>query len=388
MKEAFIICVVALGLVASAAAQDTYYSVYQYDGTIPEVSINDRSTELQAAILPWLYDDRSARRDMLWVGRNDSALVELWNQQGNNILHILRELSGLEWQEREFPIYLVRHCPSLGSSDPLIIPLGGFGDGTVMEAAPEGSRLVLNLVYQLSRRMLSQAVRPERAVQIPIAHHPLGRSGANRLYNLAMILALTTCQSVIGIDSTFDAYQCAFWKQHHAGRAIFAKYLQNEWQLTPDRPLIDWVAAETYNSELVRVTRPPRRTTTASSPTNGKSVEGLPLRGDFGFSVTLDGSGRLIVEQIDTERLAFACGLRQGDRIYRAKGVRPRSHRDLIEKLFSGLDESGSVTLDVIRNEKSTLVLIQPYDMINGLRPPDATSDSLPWLPPIYQQSQ
>ncbi len=377
-----------LGLAVSAAAQDTYYSVYKYDGTIPEVSINDRSTELQAALLPNLYSDRSAQRDMLWVGRSDSALVELWSQQGNNILHILRELSGLEWQEREFPIYLVRHCPSLGSSDPLIIPLGGFGDGVVMEATPEGSRLVLDLVYQLSRRMLSQAVRPERSVQVPIAHHPLWRSGANRLDNLAMILALTTCQSVIGIDSTFDAYQSAFWKQHHEGRAIFAKYFQNEWELTPDRPLVAWVGAETYNSELVRVTRPPRRTTTAPSSSGSEGVEGLPLRGDFGFSVTMDGSGRLVVDQIDTERLAFACGLRRGDRIYRAKGDRPRSHRELIEKLFAGLDESGSVTLEVIREEKSTLVLIQPYDMIDALRPPDASSDTLPWLPLPYQPNQ
>lgn len=375
-------------LATAASGQDTYYSVYQYDGTVPEVSINDRSTELQAALLPGLYEGRSARLDILWVGRNDSALVELWNQQGKSILHILRELSGLEWQEREFPIYVVRHCPSLGSSDPLIIPLGSFGDGIVMEAAPEGSRLVLNLVYQLARRMLSQAVRPERAVQVPIAHHPLWRSGANRFDNLAMVLALSTCQSVIGIDSTFDAFGSAFWKQHHPGRAIFGKFFLNSWLLSPDRPLVDWVAAEAYNSELVRVTRPPRRTNTGPAQTNAVRIEGLPLRGDFGFSVALDGSGRLVVDKIDVERLAFACGLREGDRIYRAKGTRPRSHRDLIEKLFAGLDESGSVTLEVTRDEKSTLILIQPYDMINALPLPNASSDSLPWPPLPYQQNQ
>ena len=114
-------------------------------------------------------------------------------------------------------------------------------------------------------------------------------------------------------------------------------------------------------------------------------IEGLPLHGDFGFSVTFDGSGRLVVGKIDVERLAYACGLREGDRIYRANGTRPRSHRDLVEKLFAGLDATGSVVLEVIREGQTIVVLIQPFEMIDDANWPGADDDMLSPMPPLYQ---
>ena len=352
---------VMLVLVAAATGvgQTAYYSIFDYSGFIPRVEINDRAAELQATLYPATYVDRSVRGDMQWVARNDSALVAFWLEQRDTVLHVLSELSGVPWVERDFDIYLVRFYPTLGSSDPLIVPIGGMGSQGVIEAAPRGNNLKLNLVFQLAKRMLAQTVQPEESVQMGIGLHPLLRSGPNRLDNMALMLALTTCETVLGVDSTADAFGSAFWEHHHAGRRVFNKYIKDRWILTPDRNLVDWISEQTWASELVVATRPPRRSSNNSAGQGYARIEGLPPEGELGFSVKKNESQRLTVDKIDTYRLAYACGLREGDEIYRVQGSRVRNHLALVEAVLSEMRNGGAV-LDILREGQSVAVIIQP----------------------------
>ena len=364
MKRFLIYTVLIGSLIASASAQDTFYSIFGFNGFTPKVGLNDRSSALQISLFPKLYRTRSTRTDIRWLADNDSLLTTFWRDKGDSVLHILRELSGIEWYESEFDIYLVRYYPTLGSSDPAVVPLGGMGDGTSFEAAPDGNRLVLNLIFQLSRRILAQAVQPEDSVVLGIAYHPLMQPGPYRQDNLAMLLAITTAQSVIGYDSTMDAWTSAFWKHHTPGRKILEEHLLNQWILSPDRPLADWIAAESYSSQLVRLTRPPKPVRPGFGAKRQTYVEGLPFKGELGFSVKFDESDRMVVNQIDVNRMAFANGLREGDLLHRVDGRRVKSHRELVERLLAGIDGGGTL-LEIIRDEKTETLLMQPVKALD-----------------------
>jgi hypothetical protein len=350
-------------LVASTAVtQDTYYSIFSYQYSIPRVSVNNRSVSLQASLYPEFYQSHSAAHDMRWVAENDSQLVARWNTQGDTILHILTELSGIEWVEQDFDIYLVRYFPTLGADDPLVLPIGGVKRGDLIEAAPSGGSALLNLIFQLSRRMLSQTVQPEDSVFTWTAEHPLMRPGPYRRDNLAMLLAAATCQNIIGLDSTRDVYTSAFWQQHLPGRQIFEDYLLNKWILTPDRTLADWIAAEPHGSALVAATRPPRMQERPEGAGRKLHIDGLPLEGQLGLSVRIDEANYLVVDTIDVYRLAYACGLRIGDRIRSVNGYRVRTHRQLVERILEMLNDGGA-TLRILRDEGIESVVLRPIDL-------------------------
>lgn len=342
----------------AVSAQDTYYSMFTYDGIIPQVGLNDRAATLQASLRPEYYKKVSVRADMKWVTEHDSLLVQFWRMKGDTVLHVLSELSGLEWYETEFDIYLVRWYPTIGSADPLILPLGGVGVGALTEAMPEGSRQLLNLLYQLSRRMLAQADQPENSVFLPMAAHPLMRPGPYRFDNLAMLLAISAAQSILSLDSTDAAYRSAFWINHFPGRRILDQYLLSEWTLTPSRTLAQLVTAEPYRSRLVTATRPPRPPKKNDSGMKNRYIEGLPVKGRLGFSVRLGSNGGLVIDQIDQYRLAYACGLREGDLIYRCDGRRVRNQRTLVTRLLEGLDSRG-VVVQFRRGGSTETVLLQ-----------------------------
>lgn len=360
MRRSILVLLLIVLAASTAWVQDTWYTYFSFEGFVPTVHMNLGSAELQSSLFPELYQERSARRDIRWVAANDSALIAFWAAKGDSILHILRELSGIEWVERQFDIYLVRHYTSVGSPEPMILPIDGFGNGEILEAAPRGRHQQLNLIFQLARRMLSQADQPERGVQLGISYHPLMRSGPLRRDNLAWLLALNAAQNVIGIDSTFDAYNSAFWVNQMPGRAILEDHLRQQWRLSPQQPLASWIEAEPYRSELVAITRPPQRSSHASSQPR-MAIKDLPVDGELGFSVTIDETNRLVVDKIDVQRLAYASGLREGDRIYTVDGRRPRHHRELIEMILAGLDEVGMAVLQVIRDGHTTQVIIQPF---------------------------
>lgn len=361
MKKAVLTFLIIILFTLPASAQ------YGYDtyAPIPKVSINDRSATLQGSLFPDYYKNHSDRSDIRWVQRNDSALTEFWQTNGRSILETLSVLSGISWHEDAFDIYFVRYYTDVGEGDPVIIPLGGIKQGSLTEAAPDGCRMQLNLIYQLSKRMLAQTLRPEDSVYYRIADHPLMRPGPFRRDNLAMLLAVVTGQQVLGLDSTYNAFQSAFWQRHFPGREIFNQFLLNEWILTPDHTLAMWIADEPYNSRLVLTTRPPRNTSGADTRKERVYMEGLPLKGRLGFSVRLNESNRLQVDKIDIERLAYACGLQEGDEIRQVNGLRPRTQKGMMEKILAGLEEDGA-NLQISREGQTLTVLIQPMDIFEN----------------------
>ena len=353
------IIVLMLGLPAFAQ-----YDSYSYDeySAVPKVGLNDRSATLQQSLFPDYYRTHSVRTDMRWVQRNDSALTAFWTENGKHILELLSDLSGFTWYENEFDIYLVRFYTDIGEGEPAIIPTGGIHRGSLVEAAPDGCRMQLNLIFQLAKRMLAQANQPEDGVYMTVAGHPLMQAGPHRRDNLAMLLALVTGQYVMGLDSTYNAFQSVFWQEHFPGRDIFNEYLLNEWILSPQHTLVMWIADEPYNSRLVQLTRPPRRPARTTETVNREYIEGLPLKGRLGFSVKINASNRLEVDQIDIERLAYACGLQVGDEIRQVDNSRPRNFKDLVEKILAGLENDGAM-VEVSREGQTLGILIQPMEI-------------------------
>ena len=157
MKRCYPIFLIILLIAPTILPQDAFYSIYSYEYFIPQVRINDRAFSLQRSALPRMYKNRSLTQDIRWVKNNDSTLIAFWESKGDTALHILTEISGIEWVESDFNINLLRYYTSYGCSNPIILPLGGIDNGSFIEAAPEGNRLKLNLIYQLAHRILDQA---------------------------------------------------------------------------------------------------------------------------------------------------------------------------------------------------------------------------------------
>ncbi len=358
IKRLLLIIVLILCCISSVSAQNVDYTIFEYDGFIPIVRINKHAASLQSSLFPDMYNNRSVERDMKWVNANDSVLSGFWLERGDTILHILRELSGLEWYETEFDIYFIRFYTSKGSGNPVILPLGGIHNGRLIEAPPEGTRQKLNLIYQMAKRMLDQPWRDEDSSFLSIMSHPLMNQTLFRRDNLAMLLALATAENVMGLDSTSEAYESDFWKNKFPGRTIFETYFKDKWVLSPEYPLLAWVEGERWNSKLVRATRIPRKQKKKTMVPQS-FVAGLPIKGQLGFSVKYDENNYLEVDKIDMYRLAYACGLREGDKIRRVDGKFIKNQKDLIEKIFKTFDEGGS-TLRLIRQGETIDIIAQP----------------------------
>jgi hypothetical protein len=343
---------------------------------IPRVLIDSRATEFQASLYPDYYATRPASRDQTWVTQNDSLFTAFWQEKGDSILVILSRLAGIDWVDKTIDLYLLRYYPGVGGPDPLVIPLGGIRQGALIEAVPTGCRMQLNIVYQFSRRLLGQAGRSDTPTLWSLAGHPLMRPGSYTRDNLAMLLALATAQRVIGPDSTDIAWRSAFWTKRTPGREMLEKYLLSKWTLTENRTLAQWVADESTESELVSLALFTQGTSqqvnTARRPVY---VQGLPLKGQFGFSVRSDDRGQFMVDRIDSTRLAYASGLRTGDIIRSVDGSRVKSHKDMIERLLAGLD-AGGATMSIMRGDRALLLVIQPSDLSSGGTVP--SGDSIP----------
>ncbi len=346
---------------STVSAQDTFYSLFSYSNEIPKVTINDQAFDLQQSLFPKMYTNRSLSADVRWVQENDSLLKSFWDMQGDTILHVLTELSGIEWSEKEFDMYFLRYYSTIGSANPLILPLGGANNGTYIEAAPDIQKQKLLLIFQLAKRMLSQANRPD-GERLSISYHPLMKRSPFRFDNLAMLLALTTSYSILGVDTTYDVTQSKFWKNNFRGRKIFQEYFERDWVLTPEQTLSDYIASEPTRSKLVRVTRTPRVKKTDIYSKNRTFVEDLPLKGKFGFAVKLNDAAHPTVTTIDEYRLAYACGLRTDDIIRRIDGRIVRNHKQIVEYILDKFNDGGSI-LEVKRMGQSMEIIIQPLEI-------------------------
>ncbi len=357
MKK-LVLLIFVLIVAGSVWAQDTYYSIYSYDNFIPSLKINDNPVVLQKNLYPDFYIHNSVRADMRWVRENDSSVAAFIKEQGDTVLHILSELSGFYWEETELEINLMRYFPTYGNSDPLIIALGGIRQGGYAKAAPSGNSMKLVMIYELAHRMLTQRVSSDYQSEWNIVRHPLMRHSSYRRDNLAMLLALSTSYNILGIDSTQDAFESAWWEQHFPGKEILERNFLNQWILSPSQTLAYWLESEPNNSRLVQITRPPK---VEDTPINYQRsfIEGVPLKGQFGFSVHIDNNGYLVVDSIDAYRLGFACGLRSGDVIRTVNGGRVRNQKKMIEKIFDTFEQGGA-TLQIFRDDQIVPLIMQP----------------------------
>ena len=326
---------------------------------LPALQINTSAYGLQSSLYPEFYRTHSAQRDLLWVERNDSAATNFVEDWGDSILSVLAELSGFPWEEERLELHLLRYYPSVGAHDPLVIPLGGMKGTGLTEAAPTGGRMRLNLIYQLARRNLAQADKTTDPFLSAVGAHPLMQPTPYRRDNLALLLALVTSQRILGLDSTFAAYHSAFWTQRTPGRKVMEENMLSEWILSTERPLARWILDEPRGSRLVALTRAPRTNRGTGNTRPLSYVEGLPTKGQLGFSIKKDARSRLVVDKTDPTRLAFANGLLEGDIIREVDGRRVRTHKSLVESILDGL-ETGGATLTIIRNDMSETLVIRP----------------------------
>lgn len=348
------IALIILSVATSLPGQRVMSLPFTFTGQIPEVRLNHSAVELQRALYPDHYQRFDARADVEWADDNDAALEEFLRVQGDTLLHLLSELSGIEWRERVLDFYVVRYFPSLGSPDPLVLPVGGMRRGELIEATPAGKVQKLNVIYQLARRMLDQPVSGSVA---GMANHALMRPGIYRRDNLALLLAVTAAGQVMGADSARDAWQSAFWRNHFPGMEVFERYFAGKWALTPEKTLAQWVLAESPSSELIDATRPPQRSDRPDRPR--AFVEGLPLKGDLGIAVSIHENGLLRVDELDPDRAAYAAGLREGDLIRTVDGARVQNHKQLAERVLERY-EKGGATVQVIRNGNAQTFVLRP----------------------------
>lgn len=343
-------------------AQNAFYSIFDFNRFIPKVIINDNTVELQKSLYPNIYSNRSVTGDINWVKTNDSSIYNFWRMEGDTILHVLTELSGIRWREPSFDIYLVRQFQSFGSSEPLIIPVGSINNGKANIAAPEGAKQKFNLIYQVSRRMILQLQKTENSIPHPLSFHPLLRPGAYRLDNMALLLAYSVSLDILGLDSTISSINSAFWKNNFPGLQIFRTHFETSWILTPNKTLVDWISNESYNSDLVLLTRPPSPTQSDTDVAQQPNIEGLPLKGYLGFSTYINGRSQIVIQNVDPNRLAGKNGLKNGDIIRRVNGKLVRNHKLMVQYILEGLTMAGS-DIEISREGNIMEIIVRPIDI-------------------------
>ncbi|MBK7142190.1 MAG: PDZ domain-containing protein [bacterium] len=322
----------------------------------PTVLFDKENVELQTSLYPTYYRTTAAIDDQRWVLAHTVELDSFWLQTGDSVLWILSELAGIPWERQTINVTLLRYYPTTGNPDPLILPISGIRVGALTEAVPSGSPTKLNLIYQLAQRLLLEGESRRADLTSTLKNHPLAQPGPYNRDMLAFHLAYSTARIILGPDSAVASYQSPFWRDGLPARDLYEQYLQSSWVLTPEKPLLVWLGKEPTDSRLVAAVSPMADQTAGES--RRETVDGLPAKGQLGFAVRINDNNQLVIDKIDNGRLGYKAGLRIGDIITRVGGVRPRTHKELMEMLFDGT-ERGSIAVQVSRAGKSETVVIR-----------------------------
>lgn len=339
-----------------AAAISLPVSAQERQG-IPIVRFRTDTDQLQRSLYPSAYLEIDAADERQWIAQQDSALVEFWQSSGNSVLALLADFSGFEWQESVIDCYLVRYFPSLGQSDPLILPLGGVRTGELIEAAPSRAALDLNLIYQLARRLLSGAAGSLQQSSLApyVIRHPLLESSPWRRDLLALHLAMAVAEQVMGKPFAQAAYETPEWGHFVPCIMLHKAQLQSHWPLSIAKPLASWLADEPYESELVLATRfAPASMVSPDEPL----VAGVPSGGKLGMGIRIDG-GKIVIAALDPARSAAICGLQVNDQIVSVNDGRPGSARKMMELLLDRYPKGGA-KVSVLRAGKPAVVIVRP----------------------------
>lgn len=329
---------------------------------LPVLIFRTDTEQLQQSLYPESYQTADVRDDIAWVRQSDSSLRAFWQTSGNSVLALLADFSGFEWRSNSIDCYLLRYYPSIGESDPMMLPLGGVRTGVLIEAAPSRAALDLNLIYQLARRLLADAANSmlEQSISPYVLRHPLLESSPYRRDLMALHLAMAVAENVMGKPFAQAAYDTPEWERFVPSRLIRTTYLQKNWPLSLSKPLSTYLMDESYESELVRVTR-----TTSSDAVAGDGAErdevspsGVPPSGKFGMAIRQEGS-KLLIAALDPARSAAICGLQVNDQIVSVNDSRPATAKELIELILARYNRGGA-KLSILRAGKPAAVIVRP----------------------------
>jgi hypothetical protein len=327
-------------------------------GQVPHMSLTV-SAPLQESIYPEIYSRESSSRDMAWVRKNDSLIESFVAQFGDSVMTSITKLTGFLLPSANVRVHLVRYYPSTGSSYPVIIPIGGVRSSERIVALPTGNGQIFNLLYQISRWAVAEAAGDSR-VKGSIVDHPLMRPGAWQSDNLSMLLALTLGEQFLGVDSTNAQWVSPFWRRQFVSWDACNIYLRGVWKLSAEKPLLRWLDDEPWDSDLVKSFAPPR--VEVQDPTGTIADRDIPGEGILGIMLKSEEKNVYLIDKIDSTRLAFACGLRQGDRILRVGTEGSSNQLQLVGKILEGYDR-GATTVYVKRANKTLPVILRPMKM-------------------------
>ncbi len=297
-------------------------------------------------------------QDIFGVEQKAASLMAFWKQWGDSILKIIPELSGIPWIEPGLKIHLMKYLPVPGLYDPLAVPIEGIKQSLSIEAAPSGYLQYLEFLQFLSGRNLLQVEYPGDTLAA-INNHPLLDQGMYRFDVIAMLLAVSVGDKIFPSDTLQKMLGSSLWQRHFPGWRIYKTNFRSKWVLSIDHPLIQYLRDEPFNSPLVELTAPPKDVLkTADSSASPPNIKSPSVGGRLGFLAVRQGGGNYLVTVIDSTKLAYACGLRKGDRIRTVDGIQPGTFSEMMGKIIDKLDAEGAY-LEINRGGDSKGILIR-----------------------------
>ncbi|UCD16466.1 MAG: hypothetical protein JSV44_08350 [Candidatus Zixiibacteriota bacterium] len=329
----------------------------------PTVSFKTDNFYLLRSIFPDHYDSEyRIRRDIRSVVENDTLLATWWDSLGVSVLGLTELFSGIEWIENTFDIHLVKYLPVDGMFEPIVLPYEGIRRRGFIEAAPGGMHRQLNLLKLVASRNLRQLLLATYQDHY-ITGHPFLEDGSYRFDIMSLALAVECAEYLLPGDSLKAIFKSETWLRYNPGWELFNSHFRYAWELTPETPLLFYIAREPYNSPLVALTVPPRvRRSTSQKRPSGEPAKLSAGSGRLGFSVMRTPRGYLEVVDIDTLGLAFANGLMIGDKIKRVNGEYARNARELMARILDKLDTEGVYLIAVRDDEEIGLLLLPASD--------------------------
>ena len=386
MKTRSVIFILFLLFAVSAAAQDDDLYYGYTDSTswidtlpmstdLPTISFRTDNFNLMRSFYPDHYkNEYSIRRDIRSVLRADSSLMILWDSLGNQVMGMIEVLSGVDWIESHIDIHLMKYLPVYGMYDPLALPVEGIKHTHYIEAAPGGMHRFFNLIRLMAGRNLKGLTGATQGGSY-FANHPLLDDGAYRFDNLSLALALVCAQQIMHPDSLENIFSSDSWHRHNPGWELFNSHFRYAWQISPEFPLLYFLAREPFDSPLVSLTKPPRPRKKTNK--NWRADEQIRLSaggGRLGFSVIRTLKGYLEVIDIDSLGLAQANGLMVGDKIKRVNGEYARNARELMGKILDKIDTDGVYIIALRDNEEIGLLML-PQEEIDMKEEADDPAD-------------
>jgi hypothetical protein len=328
---------------------------------LPRVVFETENNNLYKAFYPeYAPRQYEVDSDSILIAEKSAPLIAAWDTLGESVLKCIAAESGVPWTETHLKLYLLKYLPIAGLYDPLALPLQGVKIGGKIEAASTGWMKFLQLIQILSARNL-KGIRNSNLGDPIAANHPLLRPGTYRFDLLAMSLALSCASHLLPPDTLRAILGSELWRRYNPGYLLYKDYVENKWNYSERRPLVYYLRNEPYNSDLVKAAEFPEYP--EGEIIKRPTAKGKPLpsagKGRLGFSVVRGRGGAFDVVYVDDQRLAYACGLRGGDRIIRVNGETVKTRRELMARILEGLDAGGSY-LTILRDKETKGILLSP----------------------------